>query len=69
MPRKRSASLAVGDRARDKTNRRVGHVDDIIRVDGRRQYVISYDEAPQDHFLTSQAKDGAQLPKELVEPE
>jgi hypothetical protein len=68
LPRKRSESLKVGDRARDKANRRVGQVEDIIRVDGRRQYVISYDEAPQDQFLTTPAKDGARRPKELVEP-
>jgi hypothetical protein len=67
--RRRPHSLKAGDRARDKTNRRVGRIDEATRVQGRRHYVVSYDEAPQDHFLTTPAKDGAELPQELVEPE
>jgi hypothetical protein len=30
---------------------------------------LSYDEQPQDTYLTTPARDGAQLPRELVERE
>jgi hypothetical protein len=69
QPRKRPRLLRLGDRARAKTTRRVGRIDEVIDVDGHRSYHLSYDEAPQDHFLTTPAKDGARLPQELVEPE
>ena len=70
MPsRKRQAPFQVGDRARSKLNRRVGTVDAVDDADGRRQYGIHYDEAPQDTFLTTPGHDGAQLPPELIERE
>jgi len=72
-PRKRPKSLPeslkTGDRARDKTTRRTGTIDGVEDVGGRPQYALSYDEAPQDGFLTTPSKDGAQLPSELIEPE
>ncbi len=70
MPsRKRQKTLQVGDRARAKTNRRTGTINDVTQVEGHRYYTLSYDEAPQDHFLATPAKEGARLPQELVEPE
>ena len=70
MPaRKRQAPLKLGDRARSKLNRRVGTVDAVDKLDGRRQYGLHYDEAPQDEFLTTAGRDGAQLPPELIERE
>ena len=70
MPaRKRQAPLKLGDRARSKLNRRVGTVDAVDKLDGRRQYGLHYDEAPQDEFLTTAGHDGAQLPPELIERE
>jgi hypothetical protein len=66
---KRPKSPRVGDRARNKLTRRAGRIEGVREVHGHREYVLSYDEAPQDHFLTTPAKDGAQLPTELLEPE
>ena len=61
--------LKVGDRARNKLNRRVGIVDVVEDVGSSRQYGLHYDEAPQDQHLTMVGRDGAQLPPELIEPE
>ena len=70
MPsRKRQLPLKLGDRARSKLNRRVGTVDAVDDVDGRPQYGMHYDDAPQDSHLTTPGHDGAQLPSELIEPE
>lgn len=68
-PRKRKTELTPGDRVRAKTTRRTGTIDHVADVDGRREYAVSYDEAPQDSYLTTPAKDGVQLPGDLVEPE
>ena len=38
-------------------------------VNGRRHYDLVYDERPQDAYLATTARLGAQLPRELVEPE
>jgi hypothetical protein len=38
-------------------------------VDGRRHYDLVYDERPQDAYLGTTARLGAELPRELVEPE
>jgi hypothetical protein len=67
--RKRCVALNLGDRARDKLNRRVGTVDAVEMVDARRRYGMHYDEAPQDGYLTMAGHDGAQLPPELIERE
>ena len=68
MPtRKRHAALKLGDRARSKLNRRVGTIDAVEEVDGRRRYGLHYDEEPQDHWIASPEHDGASLPAELVE--
>jgi hypothetical protein len=70
MPsRKRQPPLKLGDRARSKLNRRVGTVDAVDDVDGRPQYGMHYDDAPQDSHLTTPGHDGAQLPAELIERE
>ncbi len=70
MPaRRRQPPLALGDRARSKLNRRVGTVDAVDSVGDRRQYGLHYDEAPQDRYLGMVARDGAQLPPELIERE
>ena len=65
--RKRQQGLQVGDRARSKLNRRVGTVDAVDSIRGRRLYGLHYDEAPQDRYLTQAGHDGAQLPPELIE--
>ena len=68
MPaRKRQHPLKIGDRARNKLNRRVGTVDAVERVRGERRYGLHYDEAPQDRYLGMAGHDGAQLPPELIE--
>ena len=70
MPsRKRSTSLKVGDRARSKTTLRVGRIEEITRIKGRRYYDLAYDEAPQDQYLATTARFGDRFPRELVEPE
>jgi hypothetical protein len=70
MPRaKRQKDLAAGDRARDKRTRRVGTIRDVKDVNGHQELALSYDEQPQDTYLTTPARDGAQLPRELVERE
>jgi hypothetical protein len=68
MPSKhRQQIFRVGDRARNKLNRRVGIIDAVEKIDGRRRYGLHYDEAPQDRYLTQAERDGAQLPPELIE--
>jgi len=67
--RKRQAPLGLGDRARSKLNRRVGTVDAVDGAGDQRQYGLHYDEAPQDKYLASSQRDGAQLPPELIERE
>jgi hypothetical protein len=67
--RKRCPALKVGDRARAKTTRRVGRIDEVTKIQGRRYYGLVYDEAPQDHFLTTPARQGGRFPRDLVEPE
>jgi hypothetical protein len=67
--RKRRAPLELGDRARNKLNRRVGTIDAVETIDDRRQYGLHYDEAPQDGHLTMAGHDGAQLPPALIERE
>ena len=68
MPSKsRGKLLKVGDRARSKLNRRVGTIDAVDRIDGRRVYGLLYDEEPQDHFIAAPGHDGAQLRPELIE--
>jgi len=69
MPmRRRARQLNVGDRARAKTTGRVGRIDEVTKERGRRQYVLSYDEAPQDQFLATPARYGGRFPQELIEP-
>jgi hypothetical protein len=41
----------------------------VEKVGPRRQYGLHYDEAPQDRYLGMVARDGAQLPPELIERE
>lgn len=71
MPsRTRHASLRLGDRARNKLNRRVGTIDAVEEARGRsRRYGLHYDEEPQDHFIATPEHDGASLPPELLERE
>jgi hypothetical protein len=70
MPsRKRQAPLKLGDRARNKGNRRVGTIDAVEEVGGDIQYGLSYDEEPQDHFISTPEHDGASLPAAMIERE
>ncbi len=67
MRRKREQPLTLGDRARNKLNRRVGTIDAAERDGDRLRYGLHYHEEPQDHFLTMPGHDGASLPPELIE--
>ena len=70
MPRKkRETPLKVGDRARNKLNRRVGTVDAVEGTDGHATYGLHYDEAPQDGWIAAPQRDGASLPTALIERE
>ena len=70
MPRpKPPKALTTGDRARDKRTRRVGTIEGVKDVNGHQELALSYDEQPQDTYLTTPARDGAQLPRELIERE
>ena len=70
MPARASQKpLRIGDRTRNKLNRRAGTVDAVEQTRSRRQYGLHYDDAPQDPYLTTAGHDGAQLPPELIERE
>ena len=68
-PKNRRRGLKIGDRVRDKITGRTGKVSDVTGGDGQRQYSVSYDEAPQDRYITTPLKDGAQRVPEMLEPE
>jgi len=65
--KKREAPLKLGDRARNKLNRRVGTIDAVERVGDHLQYGLHYDEEPQDDWIATPEHDGASLPAELIE--
>ena len=70
MPRKkRETPLGLGDRARNKLNRRVGTVDAVEGADGHATYGMHYDEEPQDHWIAAPQRDGDSLPSALIERE
>ena len=60
--------INVGDRVRAKTTHRTGEVTSVDHDGGREQVTVSYDDAPQDAYLTTPARDGTQLPRELIDP-
>jgi hypothetical protein len=64
---KRKKTLNVGDRVRAKTTGRVGEVTEVRKDGSREQLTVSYDHQPQDEYLTTPARDGADLPRELVD--
>jgi hypothetical protein len=66
--KRRGKSLKVGDRVRDKLTGRDGRITDVTDGGSQPQYAVAYDEAPQDHFLTTPAKDGAERVGALLEP-
>lgn len=66
---KRQRSLNVGDRVRAKTTGRVGQVTEVRQDGGRQELTVAYDRQPQDGYLTTPARDGADLPRELVDRE
>ncbi len=68
MPQKRRETpLRLGDRARNKVNRRVGTVDVVEGTEGKTTYGLHYDEAPQDGHISTPGQDGASLPVDLIE--
>ena len=67
--KKRETPLKLGDRARNKMNRRVGTVDAVEGADGQATYGLHYDEEPQDHWVAAPQRDGASLPSALIERE
>lgn len=60
--------VTVGDRVRAKTTNRIGEVTQVTNDGACDQVTVSYDEAPQDSYLTTPARDGVELPRELVDP-
>ena len=61
-------SIAVGDRVRAKTTNRTGEVTQVINDGAGDQVTVSYDDQPQDMYLTTPARDGVELPRALVDP-
>ena len=65
----RNRPIAVGDRVRAKTTGRAGEVTNVEHDGTRDQVTVSYDHEPQDEYLTTPARDGAELPAELIDRE
>ena len=61
--------IEVGDRVRAKTTGRAGEVTNVEHDGTHDQITVSYDHKPQDEYLTTPARDGAELPSELVDRE
>jgi hypothetical protein len=61
--------ITVGDRVRAKTTNRVGEVTHVEHDGAHDQVTVNYDELPQDEYLTTPSRDGAELPQELVDRE
>jgi hypothetical protein len=57
----------VGDKVRAKTTGRTGEITDVVHRDSGDQVKVAYDHEPQDDYLTTPAKDGAELPLALVD--
>ena len=66
-PRTRTAPLKLGDRARNRLNKRVGTVDAVDGDGEHLHYGLSYDPEPQDPRITTPDHDGASLPPDLIE--
>ena len=65
----RRRPVEVGDRVRAKTTGRVGQVTNVEH-DGTCEHVtVTYDLQPQDAYLTTPARNGVDLPRELVDRE
>ncbi len=61
------SGVEVGDRVRAKTTARTGEVTHVAQDGDRQNLTVSYDHEPQDEYLTTPARDGADFPRELVE--
>jgi hypothetical protein len=59
--------IEVGDRVRAKTTVRTGEVTHVEQDGDRQHLTVSYDHEPQDEYLTTPAREGTQLPIELVD--
>jgi hypothetical protein len=59
----------AGDRVRDKTNGRVGRVDQVSDDSRGDRYSVAYDEAPQDRYITTPVTEAVRRPEECLEPE
>ena len=57
----------MGDRVRAKTTGRVGEVTNVTKDGSRENLTVSYDHQPQDEYLTTPARDGVDLPRELLD--
>ncbi|MGE3272188.1 MAG: hypothetical protein AB7P40_25785 [Chloroflexota bacterium] len=66
---RREQPLEVGDRVRAKTTLRTGEVTGLSHDGAGDQVRVAYDDAPQDEYLTTPAKNGVELPRELVDRE
>ncbi len=60
--------VEVGDRVRAKTTARTGEVTHVKQDGDHQQLTVSYDHQPQDEYLTTPAREGTELPRELVVP-
>ena len=67
--RTQQQKIAVGDRVRAKITGRSGEVTNVEHDGIRDQVTVSYDAQPQDGYLTTPAREGAEFPSELVDPE
>lgn len=61
--------IEVGDRVRAKTTGRAGEVTNVEHDGTHDRVTVSYDHEPQDEYLTTPARDGAELPTELIDRE
>jgi len=66
--KQQSPPVTVGDRVRAKTTQRTGEVTSVDHDGTCEKVRVTYDRQPQDGFLTTPARDGVELPRELIDP-
>lgn len=65
----RNRPIEVGDRVRAKITGRTGEVTNVAQDGTHDRVTVSYDHEPQDEYLTTPARDGAELPTALLDRE
>ncbi|MCC7370737.1 MAG: hypothetical protein IT306_20115 [Chloroflexi bacterium] len=68
QPSSQERQFAVGDRVRAKITNRTGEVTQVVQDGATDTVTVSYDGEPQDDYLTTPAREGAELPRTLVDP-